>query len=156
MPDFLTFIDAPLSATKARITVIEMRAARSLKDVHEMAVDYCRKFWCSEDNSDLDKVRDVVSNFPKVPTFDERIDLQDLKEALRKTKLHKARGPDCWSGWELKHLPEPFQLALASLLNTITETGNWPSLLVQATEAMLSKVEGAFRWSRRGRSQSFH
>ena len=42
-------------------------------------------------------------------------------------------------------MPEPFLLALASLLNAFTETGRWPTPVTQATVSMLSKIDGAFQ-----------
>ena len=139
------FMDAPLSATQADLIVIGTRPTGSLQDIHNMAVDYWKSFWCSEDRTDLAQVKEVMRDFQPIPPFDSRITLQELKEALGKTKLDKARGPDSWSPWELKNLPEPFLLALASLLNLFTETASWPKPISQATVSMLSKIDGAFQ-----------
>ena len=92
------YLDAPLTASHADLTVIGMRPTGSLQDIHSMAVDYWKSFWCSEDTP-----------------------------------------------WELRNLPEPFLLALASLLNLFTETASWPKPINQATVSMLSKVDGAFQ-----------
>ena len=128
------FLDAPISATSADITVVGMKPTGSLKT-----------FWCPEDTTDLDKVTEVTQDFLAIPTFQASISLQELKDALGKTKLDKARGPDSWSPWELKNLPDPFLLALASLLNAFTETGRWPVPVTQATVSVLSKIDSAFQ-----------
>ena len=139
------FLDAPLSASAADITVVGLRPTGSLQEIHDMAVTYWKRFWCSDDTTDLDKVREVMEDFAPIPPFDASITLLELKNALGKTKLDKARGPDSWSPWELKNLPDPFLIALASLLNAFTETGRWPAPIVQATVSMLSKIDGAFQ-----------
>ena len=139
------YLDAPLSASHADLTVIGMRPTGSLQDIHAMAVDYWDSFWRSEDETNLTQVQEVMRDFQPIPPFDSGITYQELKEALGKIKLDKARGPDSWSPWELKNLPEPFLLALASLLNLFTETATWPKPITQATVSMLSKVDGAFQ-----------
>ena len=139
------YLDAPLSASHADLTVIGMRPTGSLQDIHAMAVDYWDSFWRSEDETNLTQVQEVMRDFQPIPPFDSGITYQELKEALGKIKLDKARGPDSWSPWELKNLPEPFLLALASLLNLFTETATWPKPITQAKVSMLSKVDGAFQ-----------
>ena len=80
------FVDAPLHATSTELTVAGMRPTGSLQEIHDMAVDYWKKFWCSDDTTDLEKVRGVMDDFLPIPAFDAYISMHEFKNALGKTK----------------------------------------------------------------------
>ena len=131
-PPFI-HLDAPLSATCARVQVVLMKPTGSLSDIHSMAIQYWDRYWNSPHQAEPEKLEQVLADFPVVPPFDPSIQLEEVVSALKKICVDKARGPDSWSPWELKNLPHPFVVALTSLFNLFVEQTEWPTALTQAT-----------------------
>ena len=138
------WLDGPISATSAEAKVTLLKPTGSLSEIHGITTSYWQKFRQSDDTAQVDKAQDILSDFIPLSPLDERITLGEVQAALKRIKLDKARGPDSWSPWDLKHMPQPFQIALTSLFNLFVETARWPRPLTKATVAMLSKQDGAF------------
>ena len=105
-------LDGPLLATSASVLVTAFKPTSKVEDLHDMATSYWASFWDSEDRTDLDKIDALLAHAPVIPAFAPSIDLREIKEALKKSKPNKARGPDCWSVAELRLLPDPFLYGL--------------------------------------------
>ena len=138
------WLNGPVSGTSAKVKVNLLKPTGSLSEIHGITIQYWSKFWKSEDTAQVDKALDILSDFVPLAPLDQRITLQEVQSALKRIKWDKARGPDSWSPWDLKGMPQPFQIALTSLFNLFVETAQWPVALTQATVAMLSKQDGAF------------
>ena len=139
------WIDAPLSASQAKIKVLLLKPTGALEDIHSTTIEYWSQFWKSDDTADVEVVKEILSDFQLIPPFTPTISLSDVQRALRKIQVDKARGPDSWSPWDLKCMPHPFQIALTSLFNLFIEQAQWPLALTNATVAMLSKQDGVFQ-----------
>ena len=109
------WLDGPISATSAKTKVTLLKPTGSLSDIHGITTGYWLSFWQSEDTAQVDKAQEILSDFEPLFSMDERITLGEVQAALKRIKLDKARGPDSWSPWDLKHMPHPFQIALACL-----------------------------------------
>ena len=72
----------------------------------------------------------------------EAFDVEALRKILQRMKSKGARGGDGWTVTELKALPDSILARLCTLLNTIDETGQWPSCLEIGLVTMLDKGEG--------------
>ena len=137
-------LDGPILATSATVLTTALKPTSRLQDLHDMATSYWSGFWDSEDRTDLDKLDALLNHAPAIPAFAPSISLQEIKDALKKSKPNKARGPDCWSVAELRLMPDPFLCGLGALFNLILEKGEWPDPVLWASVSMLSKTDETF------------
>ena len=137
-------LDGPIHATSAAVLTTALKPTSKVQDLHDMATSYWSGFWDSEDKTDMDKIDALLDHAPVIPAFAPSISLQEIKEALSKSKPNKARGPDCWSVAELRLLPDPFLCGLGALFNLILEKGEWPDPVLWASVSMLSKTDETF------------
>ena len=82
----------------------------------------------------------LVQHLPEMTPFDPNITLTELEWALKTSKTGTARGLDGFSVLELKALSDDLKVMLLSLLNNITQTGQWPDKLLDAAVTLLAKV----------------
>ena len=112
--------------------------------VFHMIHRYWRRFWEAQPQIDEALLEQVLLSGPSVPAFSATIGLDELRKALQKLNINKARGPDSWSNADLKQMPESFLPHLQTLLQAFTDTASWPQALLHATVTMLSKVDSTF------------
>ena len=93
------------------------------EEIHAMTEQYWKKYWQAAPLVDLEEVDSTVH---AVPPFDPHVSADDVLTALRKLHNNKARGPDQWSTWELKNMPDDCADALAQLYTAVIGTSIWP------------------------------
>ena len=83
------------------------------------------------------------SYFPQgTPCTTPDITADELAATFKKISVSKAAGPDGWQAAELKALPMPILELLASALNEIEASGDWPPAIARAFVALIPKGEG--------------
>jgi hypothetical protein len=80
-----------------------------------------------------------------VPMISAQITLVIMREALRRTPIHKAARPGGVLGLILKHMPPPSHDALYLLLQTMTVTGITPPSWLKSHTILLYEKGGALR-----------
>jgi hypothetical protein len=95
--------------------------------------------------ADWQRIVDFASHY--MPSFNfqwEELSLPSWRAMIRKFKRKAARGPDGFSGEDLKHMPDGYAQPLLDLLQSIEqEDTDWPQQLAFGTVIGLSKQDGA-------------
>ena len=103
--------------------------------------EFWDKYWNCPDGVMLDKVSYPVDSIPALPPLDCSVSSNDVLEAIKDLPVKKARGMDGWPSAELNLLSKEDTEVLASLYNSVPETGESPIQLCQAAVTLLAKVE---------------
>ena len=133
-------VDKPIQASTSTITVMALIPTGDPKQMQDLATLYWEKFWKANPEVDIPAVENILRTSPAVPKLCSQITLEELRHATRSISPNKARGPDGWSNYELKTMPEDLEAKLLELLNSFTETASWPQPLLDSTVAMLAKT----------------
>ena len=134
-------------AGPAEVDVEFIKVTANREEVFELTHTNRAKFWQAAPEVDEALLEQVLIEGPRVPTFSSTFNMGELKEALKALDVNKARGPDSWSNADLKQMPASFLDHLLQLLQTITDTSQWPESTLQATVSMLSKMDSSFEIS---------
>ena len=137
-------LDGPLKANSAEVTILALVPTGDPTQLQCMTQQYWAKFWEATPEVDLDQIQLILQDIPLVPPFNSEITVEEVTWALNKLDSRRARGPDQWSNFELRSLPEDCVIALTAIFNAITQFNQWPEALLSATVTMLSKMEAAF------------
>ena len=110
-----------------------------------LATSYWSGFWNHQHETDMldADVSDMCNSLPSLPTTDAAISMYELQSALKTLPIAKARGMDGITNWELRHMCLDLCAMLLSLLNRVTTTGRWPSLLIKARMHLIRKTDEA-------------
>ena len=95
--------------------------------------------------ADWQRIVDFAGHY--MPSFNfqwEELSLPSWRAMIRKFKRKAARGPDGFSGEDLKHMPDGYAQPLLDLLQSIEQEDTaWPQQLAFGTVIGLSKQDGA-------------
>ena len=137
----LVTLDVPMNIQMYKKSVKQKAWCTDPGWLYSQLDQFWSSYWNHSRPVEPSRTQYLVDALPQLPRFDPTVTAFDVKEAIRRLKLGKARGLDGFSNFELQCLHGEDTELMASLFNSVLQTGEWPDELCNGAVALVAKVE---------------